>query len=243
MGAREPGPARPLGPDTEQRGLASGLRDWLATRPASTTRHDYDDWAAEKNEHRPAGELPYVKSGTIVGQSALLWNDWLAIARGETSYEERAAERLEARRHASDRHDLISATDVALLLGMGETAVTVLAKRPGFPRAVARLGQARVWYRSDVETYRDGRTVPQRREDELQDELISIHEIVEWGWASAPPPSAPTSPRDATTSRRRHPAAPATTTTGTATRSRNGLGDCLAGDGVGLGAVAHPEVA
>lgn len=55
--------------------------------------------------------------------------------------------------------------------------MTVLPKRPGFPRAVARVGQARVWYRSDVEAYRDGRPIPQRSESELQGELISIHEI------------------------------------------------------------------
>lgn len=158
---------------------ATGLRDWLATRPASTTRHDYDDWVSEENERRPAGELPYVKSSAIVGNSALLWGDWLAIARGESSYEERAGERLKARTDPSARHDLISSTDVALLLGIGETSVTILAQRPAFPRAVARIGQARVWYRSDVEAYRDGRPVPERREGELQDELIAIPEIAE----------------------------------------------------------------
>jgi hypothetical protein len=53
----------------------ASLRDWLATQPASTTRHDYDRWRADTNLQRIArDEPPHLGSQGILASSPLKWD-------------------------------------------------------------------------------------------------------------------------------------------------------------------------
>jgi predicted DNA-binding transcriptional regulator AlpA len=51
------------------------------------------------------------------------------------------------------RTELVIAADIAERLGISRARVSVLASRPGFPRAVGRLGRSDVWRWSSVERW------------------------------------------------------------------------------------------
>jgi predicted DNA-binding transcriptional regulator AlpA len=161
----------------------TSLRHWLDTKPATQTMADYDAWAEAANDPAAASRLRYPKVNAIRYGTGLPWRDLLAIARKETTYEERAEAQLEARREAQKArvagHDLVGRGDVALILGWSPRTMEAYTDLPTFPRPVARLGTYRVWLRSDVEAYRDGERVPARAERELQDDLLTTRQVAE----------------------------------------------------------------
>jgi hypothetical protein len=145
MGRRDPDPAlapprdsRPAGRPTRTRRRASA-RGWPGppATPASIT-----PWARDANSQLAPRERSHLLYHSIARSSPLSWEDWLAIARGEATCEEVAEARPSARRAAAGRYELISALEVALILGVGRTTVTVFAARPEFPRAVESAERA-----------------------------------------------------------------------------------------------------
>jgi hypothetical protein len=72
----------------------TGVRLFLSQDPppASTTRHDYDEWARERNEALAPGELRVVELGDSIRRVlGTGWERCLAVARDEMTLEEAQA--------------------------------------------------------------------------------------------------------------------------------------------------------
>jgi predicted DNA-binding transcriptional regulator AlpA len=151
----------------------TGVRDWLKTKPPSRTRKDYDAWVKPRNE--VSQERPVVLAVAIEGSLILNWARVLQVAEFEMDLDEAQQLRLDELTAASGPLRLIGTVGIALIYKTGRFHVGNLARRPGFPPPVARLGSAQVWYRKDIEAHRAGRKV-RRRPGELQERLVDSAE-------------------------------------------------------------------
>lgn len=153
----------------------AGVREWLRGKPASTTEKDYDAWVERRNEQNPDA-LPYVKGGSVIIGLSIQWPRVLAVARRKTTLGAAQAEYLEELTAAAGRLQLVGSVAVGLILGKGSVQAADITREPGFPPRVATIGNARVWYRDDIEAYKAGRSV-RRREGELQPHIVDSKEL------------------------------------------------------------------
>jgi hypothetical protein len=143
---------RTTGPARAHEEYLEGIRRWLATKPASETAKDYDEWAAEQAQRGGAERLP-VKSLALRKALGLGWAEMLAVARGSidlaSSRDARARKQLAELRGS---RKLVAGSLVALVLGGSRERVQHLARHdPRFPTSVAQVGGARAWLLSDIE--------------------------------------------------------------------------------------------
>jgi predicted DNA-binding transcriptional regulator AlpA len=165
-----------LGARRAHEDMLDGVRQWLATSPASTALADYRTWARAENDRRDESEPRLVENADYLRlRLGVAWLDVIAAARGEVDIEQRAAERL--RSLLDEAGPLIGIGVVARLLGTVPSVIVKYASRSTFPRSVATVEGDRVWLRSDIEAYRDGRRFPRRTENEWQDRLMDSSEI------------------------------------------------------------------
>ena len=78
---------------------------------------------------------------------------------------------------AHGTHDLVTARQVAAMLGLKPTRAGRLLREPGFPPAALLVAGKRLWLRSDVRAYADGRPFPVRWENQLRTEYIDAGEL------------------------------------------------------------------
>lgn len=163
----------------------TGVRDWLATKPAATTKADYDEWAKRHNSN--VSRLPCRLGGHVESGLNLSWKRVLSVARFEVDLPDAKVAYAAELREASGTFDLVGATGVALIYGTRRQHAHHLARTPGFPPHVAVLTGSRVWYRSDVEAHHAGKPFPKkRREGELQPRIVHSGEVCQrLGYAPA----------------------------------------------------------
>jgi len=157
----------------------AGVREFLSQDPppASTTRADYNAWAREANEHRPASEPRLLEHGdhirTVLRTS---WERAKAVARGEKTLADARAERLADQ--LAESGPLVGHIVGASLLEMSPQTFEKYRGRTGFPRPVAIVGRRPLWRRSDLEAWRDGKRRDFGAEEgELQDAVVGAAEI------------------------------------------------------------------
>jgi predicted DNA-binding transcriptional regulator AlpA len=173
--------------------ILAGRRAWLRDEVADYLRGERPPLLKAnrlRNEYMTAGEvaerlaihlvtLSRMTEPRAIGQVAGC-NYWLV---GEVeAYACRHAADLARRRSARRRPGAVNpharktafVTKVGLMreLGANRPYVDGLVREAGFPRPVARFDDAAVWLREDVAAFLTGHEVSERREDELQEELI-----------------------------------------------------------------------
>jgi hypothetical protein len=164
--------------------FAGGER-WIQTAPASVRRADYNAFVDEWNPTRPPGEPPMVRAETVIRQTGLSWDDFVACVRGELSREDALDRRREPCKGLQDSGPLVGIGAAAAILGYGSTWLPAL-RDPRFPRPVARFGseRKRVWRRDDIEAYRDGVLAHPGEPYELQGLVLLGPDIcARFGWA------------------------------------------------------------
>jgi hypothetical protein len=158
--------------------LLTGVREWLATEPAATARADYEAWARERNERRASDELPVaVTTGHITARLGVGWADVIAAARGDVDLDERADEF--RRTSLAAGGPLVGQAVVARILDTGASMIISYATRSSFPRPVGTVAGHRVWLRTDIEAYRDGKPFPKRGPSSLTIQLLDSSEVAQ----------------------------------------------------------------
>jgi predicted DNA-binding transcriptional regulator AlpA len=162
---------------SKHEGHLAGVRLWLETKPEGRAAEDYDYWRQRHNEQTDG--LQVVKAEAVRRALNLPWSYVLRVADFEMELEEAQAENQARTQQARGALDLASRAEVAHIYGVDGATADSYTRQPGFPPPVAILAGARVWYLSDVEAHHAGRPYPARREGELQDALLDVHEVAE----------------------------------------------------------------
>lgn len=156
----------------------TGVRDWLASKPATTTKEDYDEWT--KRHNSDVSRLPCRRGIRVESGLNLSWKWVLSVARFEVELPDAKVAYGDELREASGTFDLVGATGIALIYGTHRHDAQHLVREPGFPPHVAVLTGSRVWLRSDVEAHHAGKPFPKgRREGELQPRIVQSDEVCE----------------------------------------------------------------
>lgn len=149
-----------------------GVRLWLRQAQEASCALDYDAWRKEYNDRRAADELPLVSYSRLRQVFECSWDDVKKLAVGELQPDDAAPRR--PRRPRVIRHgphDLISFGDVRRMLGLGLSAARNETRSPHFPPPAyihPRGARNRLWQRTDVQAYVDGKPVPKREPNHLE---------------------------------------------------------------------------
>lgn len=141
----------------------AGVRSWLETEPASQQMCDYDEWAAETNDKRSDDAAPLVKSNALRSALEVGWEQIKSAALGETTLDS-AFRRKAALETKGGQEPLVGSTAAAVILGRSISELGTWISKAEFPSHVAKLNGTRVWRRTDIEDFHDGRVFPARRE-------------------------------------------------------------------------------
>jgi hypothetical protein len=141
--------------------------------PASTTRHDYDAWARERNEDLAPGELRVIeRADSIRPVLRTGWERCLAVARDEMTLEE--AQALTLSENLSEAGPLVGQHLASWYLGISPNARH--AKRTGYPQPVVCLGKTNwLWLLADIEAFKRGKRGFAHERGALQDRYIDSH--------------------------------------------------------------------
>lgn len=135
----------------------TGVRLFLTQDPppASTTRHDYDEWARERNETLSPGELRVIERGDSIRRAlGAGWERCLAVVREEMTLEE--AQALTLSEQLSEAGLLVGQHLASWYLGLSPNARH--ATRPGYPQPVVCLGKTNwLWLLTDIEAFKRGK--------------------------------------------------------------------------------------
>jgi hypothetical protein len=142
---------------TDKEAPLSGVRLFLSQDPppASTTRHDYDEWARERNETLSPGELRVIERGDSIRTVLRTgWERCLAVARDEMTLEE--AQALTLSQQLSEAGPLVGQHLASCYLGLSPNARH--ATRAGYPQPVVCLGKTNwLWLLADIEAFKMGK--------------------------------------------------------------------------------------
>ena len=159
-----------------------GVQRWLDTKPRSGKGADYDEFVAEQNDAIRLGQLnekPLRQAAYIVERLGITFDDVVAVLRdGADLAGLRAARQAERLQRNRGKLGVVGARGAAAIVGHLGSPTEIL-NHPGFPRPVLKLGRRYGWLASDVEAFRDGRPVPQRRDYEMQDQVVGTAEMAE----------------------------------------------------------------
>ncbi|MGH2852647.1 MAG: hypothetical protein ACRDLF_00425 [Solirubrobacteraceae bacterium] len=162
---------------TKKESPLTGVRLFLSQdpQPVSTTRHDYDAWARERNEDLAPGERRVVERGDSI--RAVLRTGWercLAVARGEMTLEE--AQAMTLSENLSEAGPLVGQHLASWYLGLSPSGRH--ATRPGYPQPVVCLGKTNwLWLLADIEAFKKGKRGFAHQRGALQDAYIDAHDL------------------------------------------------------------------
>lgn len=152
-----------------------GVREWLATQPASTRMPDYDYYVGYAND---AGrELPLVKALSVTMGLNLSWDSVLRVGDGHADL---AEEYQRCQQQVLDREDplgLVTVPETSLLLGIHKSDGNNLLRTPDAPVVIAVIGGSNVFYKRDVLAYRDRQPIPERTPGEVQQLIFDATQI------------------------------------------------------------------
>lgn len=164
------------------RGREAGLvalRLWLRDQPSRETVRDYETWAAQYNGLLPDGEVPLPTAATIRRWIPVTWRDAVKMARGELSADKaRPPQKAVRGRRCRGPYKLIPPGDVEALLGLGRGRARAVISGPSFPRPVIVLDRLRLWVKSDVVAYKNGRPFPKRKTNEFRSLYLTTAEVI-----------------------------------------------------------------
>jgi len=162
---------------TKREAPLTGVRLFVSQDPppASTTRHDYDAWARERNEDLAPGELRVIERGDSIRVVLRTgWERCLAVARDEMTLEE--AQAMTLSENLSEAGPLVGQHLASWYLGLSPNARH--AKRPGYPQPVVCLGTTNwLWLLTDIEAFKRGKRDFAHDRGALQDTYIDAHDL------------------------------------------------------------------
>lgn len=153
---------------------------WLETSPVDKTRDGYIEWSGRYNEAAGEDDLLMLSPRAMNDALGIPWRETVRVASGEISLAEATRSQPDKRTTwTSGPHDFVSSTEIAVILGRPRERVYKAMLRHDFPAHVATFGRVRVWLRSDIEAYRDGRPFPVRGANELRAAYLDARELAE----------------------------------------------------------------
>jgi predicted DNA-binding transcriptional regulator AlpA len=158
-----------------------GVKQWLDTKPGSTTQSDYDVYVARHNDRvlRDRSPAPLLKSSNAVrSETSLPWPMTLAVAGGSLDYETAFDEALR-RRLAADAGPLglVGAEMVAMLTGDTRVGVREKLLTGTLPQPVVCVGTANGWLEADIRAHAQGQPYPSREPLEMQPLVMGTQDI------------------------------------------------------------------
>ncbi len=136
-----------------------------------------DSQAEARQPASPSPTLPHALSGTITTGLGLCWSECLRVARGEVALAEARPKHVRRRTEGGGPDDLVSLAGIRLLFALTPEQAEYLANRSGFPVPVLVVGANRMWIRSDVVAFKEGRPFPAREENELRERYYVASEV------------------------------------------------------------------
>jgi len=156
--------------------LAS-VREWLRDGAYSPFgEDDYNAWAQERNENKP--NVTPVATGCAINEALVLpWSAIVRVAKREVPLA--VAQRRQLKRLKKKGGEFVSASTIALMLGVSRGNARHLMEAAKFPAVAFRVSGQRAWYLTDVEAYQVGQPFPKRKQGELQSQIMMSKDVYE----------------------------------------------------------------
>lgn len=169
------------GRQREYEDYITAVREWRDCRPdPPRSRRSYNEWSRSMTAERErVGERPLPDAAHITSQFALSWPYVEKVATRELDLYEARRLYLEGLHANAGPMNLLPLHGVAITLGISGPAAHQMKSQAEFPLWVAHVGDGHCWYREDIEAFRDGEDIPERKQGEAHRFIYTVRDLAE----------------------------------------------------------------